>query len=433
MSQTDEEHRYRNVLALPLSRSGGLDPLMEALSDESWRVRKAAVDRLVSDAPVEVLVPRLIEALADEESASRRSAAMEALIKIGAGAVPAVKAAAAHADAEVRKFALDTLGLMGGEEAVDTVAGAVADADPNVRSAAVEALGRLGTAAAQGALLRILADGAPDLQVAALDALGRCGAAVPLDRLEPALKRRDARRAAVRALGHCPDPGAERAILDALLDRARGVREAALAAWAMKARRRSASLPPPAGERRDSLIPPALEGLEGADVLAAEGAADLLGCLRAREATEALARAADRDELRTVLRRALREIGPAVLEECQRDFAVLSASGRTLILEVLRDLAEGADPAFRRQAERFALHWIGTTTEQPVRLAAMALLEGVGTAEALAPLADVLGSDPEIDIAAERALGAAATAAPEGLRALCRARLRSPADVSRAL
>ena len=42
-----EEERYRQLLALDLQVPGALERLEEALSDQSWRVRKVAAERFV--------------------------------------------------------------------------------------------------------------------------------------------------------------------------------------------------------------------------------------------------------------------------------------------------------------------------------------------------------------------------------------------------
>ena len=58
-----EEGRYRAVRELALDAPEALDRLLERLSDESWRVRKAAVERLAEVRPVERALPHLLSAL----------------------------------------------------------------------------------------------------------------------------------------------------------------------------------------------------------------------------------------------------------------------------------------------------------------------------------------------------------------------------------
>ena len=84
LSSADEEVRrlaVEQLLLLPISEAA--EKLYECLGDSGWRVRKAAVERLVScggQAPVQEL---LIESLADGENPGRRNSAFEALVGCG--------------------------------------------------------------------------------------------------------------------------------------------------------------------------------------------------------------------------------------------------------------------------------------------------------------------------------------------------------------
>ncbi|MHB8420444.1 MAG: HEAT repeat domain-containing protein [Myxococcales bacterium] len=428
-ASVDEERRYRALLELPLAEGAGIDRLMAALADESWRVRKAAVERLVTEIPSGAAVPGLIQALSDEESASRRSAALEALVKLGEAALPALCEAAAGESAELRKFALDALGSIGSAAAVAPARAAVEDPDPNVRLSAIETLGKLATADAVQALQALLAGPSAEARLAALDALGRCGAPVPLELLSVALRERRSRRAAVRALAHCPDDGSAAALVEALLDRVRGVRQAALGGWAVRVREgRAARLPALAAESRAQLSALAREALAGDDLEAANGAADLLGALGEREAAVPLARAAEREELRASLRAALVRLGPSISPEVQRELPLLPAAGRALVFEALAELGSAAAPS-----AELALRWIGESAEEIVRLSALELLGAVGAEEAVDPLLDLLEAGPPIDRGAEAALAALGRRHPDRLRTLCRSRLRTRVDPPGAL
>ena len=57
-------------------------PLVERLGDASWRVRKAAVERLTAFPDASGPVRALIAALADGENPGRRNAAVEALVAL---------------------------------------------------------------------------------------------------------------------------------------------------------------------------------------------------------------------------------------------------------------------------------------------------------------------------------------------------------------
>ena len=179
-----EELRYQALLALPLTEATGLGHLLSALRDDSWRVRKVAVERLTGEVPASLAVPRLIEALSDQDNASLRNSALEALVRYGERAVLALCEALEFKADDVRKFSLDALGEIRSHTALSTLRSALTDPDPNVRTAAVEALGKLGGRVAFGDLLRIAAGNQLDLQLAALDALGRCEGDVPFEAIE---------------------------------------------------------------------------------------------------------------------------------------------------------------------------------------------------------------------------------------------------------
>ncbi|MHB1844117.1 MAG: HEAT repeat domain-containing protein, partial [Deltaproteobacteria bacterium] len=112
-----EQDRYEAVAAVDPASAGGLELLWAALGDESWRVRRAAVGRLVAGLEPGDLSARFTAMLADPESVSRRNAAFEALVALGDAALPALVGAADSVDQNVRKLAIDALGEIGSREA----------------------------------------------------------------------------------------------------------------------------------------------------------------------------------------------------------------------------------------------------------------------------------------------------------------------------
>ena len=96
------------VRRLAVERVSALSPeeavpcLVERLGDASWRVRKAAVERLVASPDATRVVEALIVALGDGENTGRRNAAVEALVALGGRAIPQLLAAMDSADVDVR-------------------------------------------------------------------------------------------------------------------------------------------------------------------------------------------------------------------------------------------------------------------------------------------------------------------------------------------
>ncbi len=153
----DEETRYRLVqeqAGRPFRESRAL--LFAALGDESWRVRKQAVEILLSMRPATDALHELVDLLRDEENAGLRNAAAELLVRLGERAVAVLLGYLDDSDHDLRKQVVDVLGVIGGKEAQAGLVHALADADVNVAAAAAEGLGHGGDAAAVPALLDAL-------------------------------------------------------------------------------------------------------------------------------------------------------------------------------------------------------------------------------------------------------------------------------------
>ena len=156
LESTDEEVRRLAVERLTLLPSAEAIPvLVERLGDSSWRVRKAAIDRLAASAESSEATRRLVAALGDGENTSRRNAALEALMRCGREAVPTLIEASHDRDVDVRKQVVDALGGIGDESAAGRLVEMLGDPDPNVRGAAADALGAIGSARSVSALLAV--------------------------------------------------------------------------------------------------------------------------------------------------------------------------------------------------------------------------------------------------------------------------------------
>lgn len=127
----------------------------ECLGDESWRVRKDAVELAVSY-PTENVIRKLIDGLSSEENAGLRNASQEALTLIGTPAIPLLKRHYMNADEDVRKFILDILGDIRDTCACDFLINALSDPSENVVIAASENIGKLKCNNAIAPLLKLL-------------------------------------------------------------------------------------------------------------------------------------------------------------------------------------------------------------------------------------------------------------------------------------
>ncbi len=221
------ESRYRALDALPVAAQA-VEPLLAALKDESWRVRRLAAERLGALEPTTDIIGALIALLAQRDETGARNAAASVLAQLGAPTLPAVVELLRHPDPDQRKFAADILGEQQRSEAVGPLVHALNDADANVRTAAAEALGRVGGAEARRALELLLGSRDVMLRVCALEGLASLGLAPSLPSLVPLLSDPLTRRSAWRLLGHVHHPTAAMLTVRGLL--ARETRDAALVA-----------------------------------------------------------------------------------------------------------------------------------------------------------------------------------------------------------
>ena len=106
----DEETRYRAVLRLDGAVPEELAELLARLSDSSWRVRSAAVERFAGLADPGAALPRLIDLLDGAETIAGRAAAEAALASLGAAALPALLVRLASSSGERRLSAIAAVG-----------------------------------------------------------------------------------------------------------------------------------------------------------------------------------------------------------------------------------------------------------------------------------------------------------------------------------
>ncbi len=132
--------------------------LLRLLGDSSWRLRKRAVDLLVSLSDQSGVVTLLVGALSDEENPGRRNAAVEALVQCGQLAVMDLLATTYSEDRDIRKFAIDILARIADGRSTTRLIELLDDPDPNVQGSAADALGMMGDQSAARTILRIAAD-----------------------------------------------------------------------------------------------------------------------------------------------------------------------------------------------------------------------------------------------------------------------------------
>ncbi len=174
-----------------------------------WLLRREQEFALDPLRPVEGRVADALAARLDDEDTENRRLAAEALgvLRAATGAAALARAAAGDADDDVRRNAVESLGLIGTEEAGERLLSMVEDS--GLERHVVRALGRMAFRPATAALVAVYdRDPGSDLARDALEGLARIGAPEARGTFYHELSSRDARRReyAAEGLGRLEDP-----------------------------------------------------------------------------------------------------------------------------------------------------------------------------------------------------------------------------------
>lgn len=412
------ETRYRTV-----SETTDIAALIEALFDESWRVRRLAADKLSVATTSDTLVQALLEVLSRRGQTGARNAAATALAHLGLAGVKPLIGLLGHADPDQRKFAADILGELGRVEASSALIDALRDEDPNVRVASAEALGKTGGPDARRALEALLVAG-PDvlIQVSALEALTALNAPPPLPQLVPLLQNPLTRRSAWRLIGRVRHRSAWVLMVRAL--RSKATRDAALLAL-------GGSTTPLAADVETELSV-ALSGVEDAGAwltkcLASEdlerrvGALHLVRAVRLPELASRVAEAAEGGALAELSLSVLLSLGTpalvALLEGPSPALLQMSREGRSVASEAI---VENSSPRFVG-----ALTALLDAGEDELGEVAVRALGRCESTAAIAPLLHALDDDA-VSAAASRALTHLAQTFPAEVKQSLSAKVLGP-------
>jgi HEAT repeat protein len=201
--------RLRAIEALeahePLDGAG---PLREAIADDDWQVRRAAVRAMASRRDPSI-VETLVTALREQHrDFSVLSSALQLLTMTGVDLTASLIELLHHDDADLRIQAALALGTQPDPAAVEALLAALDDPDVNVRFHAIEALGKLGPAAAVDRLATIAESNDFFLAFPALDALARISDPSVALRIVPLLEDPLVGDQAADVLGHIGDEDA---------------------------------------------------------------------------------------------------------------------------------------------------------------------------------------------------------------------------------
>ncbi len=436
LADQDPETRRRAVLACVDERDPSLGaPLLKALGDPDWRVRKEAVQLSIARAQEFGMIEPLVSAICQGENVGLRNAALDVLETLGEVAAPALIAALPRVPEHARKFVVEALGESGGQEVVDELAKAAISDDVNVAGEAIEALAHIAGPAAESVLRSRVTAPDPFLRMAALDALNRRDVALSWEELEPLLKDRLLRRVVLSALGRTGRVEALDPLFAALEESTLHIVGAAAVALA-RLHAQGGALSEAARPRLLGLSERARTWLRG--VLSSETDAEAR-----RAATELLLRAQDVEGLAPVVSYLAQEAPSQQIVDALRIWGARSvepllslltrlesAQERALSLELAADLALVDGDLSGVVAERAlnALRRALSERETVVVVAALRCFpQWAREEDAGSLLAHTLSQDPTVARAAARALEALAERAPEAVeRALSGVPLDGP-------
>jgi HEAT repeat protein len=400
----DEEVRRQAVESL-LGSSGedALRLMIRAMGDESWRVRKAAVEAVLTYRDSPRAIEALVHALHADDNAGLRNSAVETLIRMGEEGVPALLRHVMAPNDDVRKFVMDVLGGIGDPRAVPALVQAMDDSNENVRSAAAENLGLIGSEDAVESLVSSLRRDDLQLRYSALRALASIGQAIPPDALAPILDKPLLKKALYGCLGNQRDLQAVDLLLEGLADRSQANRETA-AASLMKIYNATED----SGFRdevalrvgritRHVDVEMIIHDLQTRDLNKRISIVQLLGLIGDASAVTALLGAASEESVEPFAQQALVLIGPPAVEVLLAEFSGLGEGPRRIACLVLGEVG--------RPAAAGALNTSTEDASPGIRAAAataLGQLEAIGYLPSLTALLD----DPaqEVQDAAVRAI-----------------------------
>lgn len=399
----EEEERYQALMALEPGGKETLEALVAGLHDDSWRVRRAAIECLRRLPSLSEVAHRLVRVLGERGETGARNAAAEALVGLGDVSVGPLIRLLDHVDPDQRKFAADVLGQLGRRTAESALIVVLSDPDLNVRVSAVEALARVGSDTAARALEGLLKEPEPLLRLAVLEALSQLQWPPPLPVVVPLLSEPLLQRSAYRVMGLIPQVAATELISRGLGSEVRSIRESALGALGMQASVADGTLRSEIdGQTRLALkrVPDAVgfvsQAFESDDMAVRAGALVAAGALREPSLATAVAEAAREDRLLREVIRTLSRLGPEAGRELLSRMAELSLPARAAAAQAMLEMV---DPSYV-PALSALLEW----AEEDLRAVAVKALGRTQSPEAVAPLVALL-DEPALAGAAVRALG----------------------------
>lgn len=183
-------------------------PMLDALSNEDWRVRRAAVREVSQRAAPEAIAALLSSVVENHHNPSLLNSALQVLAATDVDTRETLVELLHGPDPDLRMQAALALGEQRDISAAGALIKALQDEDTNVRYHAIEALGKLKATDAVDALVEIVESRDFFLAFAALDALAKIGDARIAPRMVSLLEDELLREPAINLLGQLGDESA---------------------------------------------------------------------------------------------------------------------------------------------------------------------------------------------------------------------------------
>ncbi len=346
----DEETRRRviqNLRGMALRDVCTL--LFLAMGDESWRVRKEAVEVFVSSDPEASAIDNLLELLRIEDNAGMRNSAAEAVSRLGNRVAAHLVRLMRDADADVRKFVIDAMGSINSQVFVQPLLSALQDQDVNVAAAAAEHLGNLGDVRVVPDLISAIVTNETELfRYNALAAIGKLAVPAPVPDEITQLAGIDLLRKAVyECLGSIADESAVAVLIEGLGVRQKSSRNAAAIALSRIYSRCGAesraviesALKPFQG---GNLVPVLMESFDPCDHILAEALVVVFEIIGDTRCAEIFLQAFVNERLSGRALKALKRLGPDGIDTLISRFSTYDAVSRSAICTLIGECAHRA-------------------------------------------------------------------------------------------
>jgi HEAT repeat protein len=205
LAQGDETTRLNAAETISDDQSYDAATLLDALSDESWQVRRAAVRGVSQRAAPEAISALLNSVVENHQNPSLVNSALQVLASSDVDTLSPLLNLLNGPEADLRMQAALALGEQRDARALPALVNALRDDNANVRYHAIEALGKLKAMDAVDPLMEIAESRDFFLAFPALDALAKIGDARSAPKIVSLLEDELLREPAVNLLGQLGD------------------------------------------------------------------------------------------------------------------------------------------------------------------------------------------------------------------------------------